>query len=342
MLFHTIQHTRKNGVHRKMKEKTYLPEGELIKTAENAAYLSDRSGLFRAAEEDVILEAPCVLCDSAGMNLLVRLPEGVRGIIPKTEACWQPGAAEIRDIAVITRVGKPVQFKIREIYTAADGKTTAILSRKAAQLACWENLLAGKVPGDLLAAKVTHLEPFGAFCDIGCGIIALLTVDRISVSRIAHPSDRFSPGELLTAVVSAKEESGRISLSCRELLGTWSENASAFRAGQTACGIVRSVEEYGVFVELAPNLAGLAERTEGVMPGDHCSVYIKSILPERMKVKLVLIDTWQSEEKMTVQYYIDAKKTPHLDRWQYSPEECRRVVETVFEAESLLREIPLV
>ena len=60
-------------------------------------------------------------------------------------------------------------------------------------------------------------------------------------------------------------------------------------------GVVRSIEPYGIFVELAPNLAGLAESRPGVRVGDACSVYIKSILPERRKVKLVLIDTFRGD-----------------------------------------------
>ena len=54
-------------------------------------------------------------------------------------------------------------------------------------------------------------------------------------------------------------ENGRISLSHKELLGTWEENAERFCAGETVSGIIRSVENYGAFVELTPNLAGLAE-----------------------------------------------------------------------------------
>ncbi|MGL0910084.1 hypothetical protein ACSTB0_13670, partial [Faecalibacterium wellingii] len=42
------------------------------------------------------------------------------------------------------------------------------------------------------------------------------------------------------------------------LLGTWEENAAGFTVGETVVGIVRSVEEYGTFIEIAPNLAGLA------------------------------------------------------------------------------------
>ena len=51
-------------------------------------------------------------------------------------------------------------------------------------------------------------------------------------------------------------ENNRICLSQRELLGTWEENAALFSQGETVAGVVRSVESYGIFVELTPNLAG--------------------------------------------------------------------------------------
>ena len=55
-------------------------------------------------------------------------------------------------------------------------------------------------------------------------------------------------------------------------------------------GIVRSVEEYGTFIEIAPNLAGLAESCPDLRPGQAVSVYIKNILPEKMKIKLVIVN----------------------------------------------------
>ena len=75
----------------------------------------------------------------------------------------------------------------------------------------------------------------------------------------------------------------------KELLGTWMENASWFHPGETVRGEVRSVKEYGSFIELAPNLSGLADAREDLRPGDGVSVYIKSIRPERMKIKLQVI-----------------------------------------------------
>lgn len=304
----------------------YVPEGALMKKN----LLRNRAAVEEAARRGTTVEAMCVLCDCTTMQLTVDLPDGIRGILPREEAGWTCDGSELRDIAIITRVGKPVQFKITEIYEDERGEVTAMLSRRAAQRECCEQYVSRLVPGDVIPARVTHLEPFGAFCDIGGGIVSLLTVDRVSVSRISHPSDRFRCGEYIHAVVQSVEEDGRIYLTHRELLGTWEENAAAFAPGQTVTGIVRSVEDYGVFVELAPNLAGLAEPFEGACPGDACSVYIKSLLPERMKIKLVMIDLCGKADVTPCRYFIDTDAVRHMDHWRYSPEECRRIVETEF------------
>ncbi len=314
---------------------SYMPEGMLLRTAENREYISSLSGLERAMTEGKILESTVLLCDSA-MRLHVDL-YGIRGIIDRREAVLCRPGEELKDIAVITRVGKPICFKVMELLH--DGKeTVAILSRRAAQAECLHNYLSDLIPGDIIPAKVTHTEHFGAFVDIGCGIASLLSVDSISVSRIAHPTDRLSVGQTIyTVVKSIDREQQRFFVSMRELLGTWEENAADFEAGQTVSGIVRSIESYGVFVELAPNLAGLAEIREGTSDrdiarvGDRVAVYIKSIIPERMKIKLVLIDSYKGElPPAELRYFVDCEHTLHMDRWQYSPDSATKLIETVF------------
>ena len=142
---------------------------------------------------------------------------------------------------------------------------------------------------------------------------------------------------LYVAVKSIDRSLDRIFVTLKELLGTWEENAARFEAGQTVVGHVRSIESYGIFVELTPNLAGLAElRGSGNTPvrcsvGDTAAVYIKSILPERMKIKLVIIDSYSSDEQPeALHYYIDPHKCTHIDYWEYSPSVSTRLVETIF------------
>ena len=314
----------------------YKPEGTRIGTPENKEYLATPAGLERAMNSGAIVEGIVTLCDSR-LCLHVDL-HCAQGIIMPEEAMLCRAGEERKDIAIITRVGKPVAFRILSLEKCG-GVWTAILSRRLAQECCMRHYLSALRPGDIIPSRVTHLEPFGAFLDIGCGISSLLSVDCISVSRISHPRDRLHCGmDLFVAVKAIEEDSGRIYVSLRELLGTWEENAAGFEAGQTVAGIIRSVESYGVFVELAPNLAGLAELRDTCAEelrariGQSAAVYIKSIVPERMKIKLVLIDSFCSEpirHKLT--YYVDPNTTEHLSHWLYSPVSSRKIIETKFE-----------
>lgn len=314
----------------------YLPEGSLIATDENNEYISSLKGLERAMLEGKILESTVTLCDSS-MRLHLELGE-IHGIIEKEESVWCREGERLKDIAVITRVGKPVCFKVIEI--SYDGGTpVAILSRRLAQLECVEHYVKKLTCGDIIDATVTHLECFGAFVDIGCGIPSLLSVDSISVSRISHPSDRLSIGQMIKAVVKTIDpENGRVFVSMRELLGSWNENASAFEAGQTVVGIVRSVESYGVFIELAPNLAGLAEIRDNEKDsrlaevGRFVTVYIKSIIPEKAKIKLVMIDSYKGElPQKKLRYYVNTDECRHIDYWLYSPNGNKKVIESTFD-----------
>ena len=303
----------------------YQPEGRLIGTDNNTLYTASLHGLENAMIRGEIVEAVAHRCTS-DMTLEFDLG-GCVGIIKKEEISI---GDEIKDISVITRVGKPVCFKVQNIIYRGSSKPVAVLSRREAQTECMLNYLYDLIPGDVIPARVTHLEHFGAFVDIGCGIVSLLPIDAISVSRISHPSDRFEIGMYINIIIkSVDADCKRIYVSHKELLGTWEENAGLFKAGQTVAGIVRSIEDYGIFVELTPNLAGLAELRDGVEVGKCASVYIKNIYPDRMKIKLVLIDVNDTRmERNLTDYYMN--KGTHIENWRYSPECCSRVIESCF------------
>ena len=308
-------------------ETLYKPEGNMLGQDEIREIASDPKLLEKARVTGRILEGRAVICDS-DHNLIVDFG-GLRGIIPREEAAIGISDGTVRDIAIITRVNKPVCFKVTEIVKRPDNENCLYLSRKAAQEECRRHLFENAEIGDIVDARITHMEPFGAFADVGCGMIALLSIDNISVSRISHPSDRFSIGQYIKAVISdIDRENGRICLTHKELLGTWEENAASFSAGQTVAGIIRSVEDYGVFVELAPNLAGLAEYREGLSVGQSAAVYIKSIIPEKMKIKLSVIDAFKNDYvDRSLKYFITSG---HLSKWTYSPKGCEKIIETVF------------
>jgi len=319
-----------------MDKERYLPEGAGGQTELSLATLE------KARVTGRILEAKAILCDS-GHNLVVDLGD-LRGVIPRGEAALGIREGTVKDIAILSRVNKQVCFKVTDLLrrdqvnrccmegdgfrSGTHSDPVALLSRRAAQQQAQEDLLSRVRRGDVLDARITHLEPFGAFADIGCGIVGLISIENISVSRISHPSDRFVRDQAVKVVVKdIDREKKRFVLSHKELLGTWEQNAERFSVGQTVCGVVRSVEDYGIFVELAPNLAGLAESREGIRVGQQATVYIKNIIPEKMKVKLSFIDAFDGDGRGEVRYFWEE---PHMDRFVYSPEGALRRIETIF------------
>ena len=306
--------------------KQYYPESFLISTEENRLLLSSKATLKDAWYNGKTLEARAVMCDK-DHNLHVDLG-AMRGLMAREEAAIGIEDGTVRDIAIISRVNKPVVCKILGFAPDENGDTLALLSRRAVQEDCMRDYIRRLQPGDVIDAVVTHMEPFGVFCDIGCGISALMPIDAISVSRIPHPSVRFRPGQRIRAVVRSRDVLDRVTLRYKELLGTWEENAAIFRPGETVPGIVRSVERYGIFVELRENLAGLAEYVPGVEPGQHASVYIKSLIPERMKIKLIIVDSFDAAYPAPPAHYFFTGE--HMDRWVYSPAVCPKVIETDF------------
>lgn len=273
-----------------------------------------------------VMESRVLLCDSEH-NLHVDLGI-ISGVIPREEGAVGIDDGSTRDIALISKVNKPVCFIVLGFQRDETGNITAILSRKAVQLGCKKSFVDNLREGDVINARVTHLEKFGAFIDIGAGINALIPIDMLSVSRINHPRERLYEDESIRTVLR-KREPEKLTFSLKELLGTWQENAANFNPGETVTGTVRSIETYGVFVELAPNLAGLAEPCDFLFEGQRVAVYIKSVLPDKMKIKLVIVEAFEeSEPAGELKYFFNGE---HMARFDYSPENSAKIISTVFE-----------
>lgn len=268
--------------------------------------------LRRGVQTGEIFRGMCVKCDEFH-NLHVDLGS-IRGRIPREETALGLVEGRVREIAVLSRVGKPVSFRVLDF----DRDGNAILSRRSAQLEARNYFLHALRPGDVIPAMVQTPADFGVFCDIGCGFTALMRIERCCVSRLESTAQLYRPGQMIhTAILGIDDFQGLVHLTGRELLGTWEENAADYRTGQTVTGIVRSIMPYGAFVELTPNLSGLAEPYPGLNTGDRVSVYIRSILPQSHKIKLNILEILLPlPEKVPPKFYITRG---HLDSWEYYP-----------------------
>ena len=124
--------------------------------------------------------------------------------------------------------------------------------------------------GMIVNGIVKSVQPYGAFVEMENGKVGLLHIENISVARIKTPLERFKIGQNIKVVIkSIDEETNRITLSYKELLGTWQENIKEFNEGDIVTGIARQIEKNKY--------------------GENVVVNIKKIIPEKKKIKLTII-----------------------------------------------------
>lgn len=235
-----------------------------------------------------ILQGIVKNCDK-DYNLHVELKNGIHGIIPRQEieAINVDEKGYPKEKLCIGKVHKYVQFKLKE----KDGDKL-IFSRKDVQQEVLNSVKTDLKVGDNIKGIVKNITPYGAFIDIGGGVVGLAYIEDLSVARIKTPYERLKIGQNVNIVVkSINRETGKISLSYKDTLGTWEENAKRFSVGMNTKGIIRETEKNknGIFIELTPNLVGMAEYKEGLKYGEKVDLYIKKIDYDKKKVKVVLL-----------------------------------------------------
>ena len=134
----------------------FLPEGELIKLPSNALHTANAAALEDIMKKGIIAEGICTLCDS-NHNLIVNLGFA-EGFIPRNEGAIGIEEGVTRDIALISRVNKPVCFVVKRITTDSVGKPQITLSRKEAQEKCMENYITKLKAGDIIAIQFGNKE----------------------------------------------------------------------------------------------------------------------------------------------------------------------------------------
>ncbi len=145
--------------------------------------------------------------------------------------------------------------------------------------------------GQILNGTVKNIQPYGAFIKLENGITGLAYIEDLSVARIKTPEERLKIGQNVKIMIkSIDRKLNRVMLSYKAVLGTWEENAQKFHEGTYAKGIVRETEKNknGIFIELTPNLVGMAEYIDDLQYGQEVNVYIKKIVPEKKKIKLLI------------------------------------------------------
>jgi len=189
----------------------------------------------------------------------IELEEGVEGLIHVSEMTW---SKKPRHPSKIVTVGDEVEIMVLNI----EPETKRIsLGMKQLLPNPWDMVTDNYPVGSVIEGKVKNITDFGIFIGIEEGIDGLIHVSDLSwTERIKHPSEKYSKGETIQAVVlKIDKEHERFSLGIKQLEpDPWQAAYNNFPSGTIIEGAITNVTDFGVFVQLEEGIEGLVHVSE--------------------------------------------------------------------------------
>lgn len=224
------------------------------------------------------------------LNLVGYIGNNIKSFMPREEVSSIVGEdGQVEERHVTNKVGKVIPVCIKDIISKDDG-IELVVSKKMVELKVRKWMYMHLKAGVKLKGIVVNLLDYGAFVDVGGGVIGLIKLQDISTSPIKHPSEILKVGQRINVIVKKYDrDTGKIELSYKEQLGTFEQNVKGLKEGDIVEGIVKNRIKTGIFIELKPNLVGMAEHVSGIEYGQKVLVSIKKISLEKKKIKLIVI-----------------------------------------------------
>jgi ribosomal protein S1 len=157
-----------------------------------------------------------------------------------------------------TFVGLPLEVKIID---AGEAEEKLIVSEKAAWEEKQKNIISSYKVGDIISGTVSALADFGVFVKFD-NLEGLVHISELAWQRIDHPEDVVKAGQEIKAEIIGVEGS-KIFLSMKKLIDDpWKKISEKYNVGQVVEGKVLKINPFGLFVELDPEIHGLAHISE--------------------------------------------------------------------------------
>jgi small subunit ribosomal protein S1 len=184
----------------------------------------------------------------------VEVEKGIEGLIQVPEMSW---TEKIRYPSQILSIGNIVETIVLSVDVA---KKRIFLSMKRLETNPWDTIAENYPVGAIIGGKIKNISNFGIFVGIDQGIDGLVHISDISWSqKINHPSELYKKGDEVQAVIlDIDKENERFSLGIKQLKpDPWDVIPEKYKRGTRVTGTVKSVTDFGVFVELEPGIEGL-------------------------------------------------------------------------------------
>ncbi len=195
----------------------------------------------------------------AEYGAFIELGEGIEGLIHVSEMSW---TKRVKHPSQIVNVGDEVDVVVLEV----DSENRRIsLGMKQLQINPWVEMKESYAPGTIIEGEVKSVTDFGIFVGIEDGIDGLVHISDFSwTKRVNHPSEMFTKGEKVRAVVLGVDiENERFSLGIKQLEGDpWTHIEKKYTIGTQHDVKVVKMADFGVFVELESDIEGLIHISE--------------------------------------------------------------------------------
>ena len=224
------------------------------------------------------------------LNMIGKVGKNIKAIIPRGEASSVVGDdGMVEEKFILNKKGKVLPVCIKEIIKNEDS-VELIMSKKILELKVRKWMYMHLKPGVKLRGIVVGLKDYAAFVDVGGGVTGILKLQDMSESMLNNASDMFKLGQRIEVIVKKYDrDTGRIELTYKELLGTFEDNVKDLKEGDIVEGVVRNRLKSGVFVEIKPNVVGIAEHVNGIETNQKVLVSIRKKNIEKKKIKLIII-----------------------------------------------------
>jgi len=155
-------------------------------------------------------------------------------------------------------VGTPLEVKVIDVGAEEE---KLIVSEKAAWEEKQKNIISSYKVGDIITGTVSALADFGVFVKFD-NLEGLVHISELAWQRIDHPEDVVKAGQEIKAEIIGVEGS-KIFLSMKKLIDDpWKKINEKYNVGQVVEGKVLKINPFGLFVELDPEIHGLAHISE--------------------------------------------------------------------------------
>jgi small subunit ribosomal protein S1 len=240
-------------------------------------------------------------------GVFIRLEEGIEGLVHISEMSW---TRRIVHPADILNLNDEIEVIVLDVNK---DRQEISLGIKQLETNPWTIAAQKYPPGTIVTTKVTTLTNYGAFVEIEPGIDGLVHISDISWTRkYNHPSDALERGqELKCVVLEVDENKHRVSLGVKQMTeDPWIRAIpEKYIPGQVVKGKATKLTNFGVFVELEPDLEGLLHISELadhkvenpkdiVETGQEIEIKILRVDPDSRKIGLSLRRVrWAAQEK---------------------------------------------